>query len=350
MPSAGLREFSAMNRKRRGFVGGVVVGVLTAPLHELVAQPAAKRARIALVFEDTAPAARAKPDPANPYARAFALRLEELGWVEGSNLVIERRSFGDRPERLPALMQELVAMRVEAIVTIGEGAIAASLATATIPIIAMIDSPERAGLTRSLARPTRNVTGLTGDAGPGMYGKRLQLLNEAAPAATRIAVIDYKYIDAQATPGTHARRLELEDAARALGVTLVHVGVDRVEDIEPALLSIVAQRAEGLLDTGTPFEEAQRVIAFAARQRLPAIYVAREDVERGGLMAYGTNIGRLSRRMAELTDRVLRGAKPADLPFEQPTSFELVINARTARTLGLTLPAKLLLRADEVID
>lgn len=340
-----------MNPRRRALLGGVAAGALATPLHELVAQPAARRPRIALIVEDAPLATMQGPEPTSRYARAFLLRLRELGWIDGGNLVIERRSSGDRPERLPALMQEMVALRVDAIVTHGEGVIAASNATVSIPIVALFDSPERVGLTASLARPTRNVTGLTPESGPGMDGKRLQLLKEAAPAATRVAVIDFTYIDAQATPGTHARRLEMEAAAKALGVSLVHVGVNRVNDIEPAFRSIVAQHADAIFEGGNLlFEHRQRVVNFAARQRLPSAFAAREYVELGGLLAYGTNIAHLWRRSAEFTDRILRGAKPADLPFEQPTHFELVINAKAARALDLVLPKSLLLRADEVID
>jgi len=339
-----------MNLRRLALLGGVAAGTLATPLRGLVAQPAARRPRIALIFEDVPLAAMAGPEPASRYARAFVLRLRELGWNDGSNLVIERRSSGNRAEQLPALMQEMIALRVDAIVASGAGAIAASNATGNIPIVALIDNPEGFGLTGSLARPTRNVTGLTAEAGPGMEGKRLQLLKEAAPAARRVAVIDFKYIDARATPGTHARRLEMEAAARTLGVSLAHVGVDRDEDIEPAFRSIVDQHADAMLELGNLIEERQRVVDFAARQRLPAAYPAREYAELGGLFAYGANLAHLWRRAADFTDRILRGAKPADLPFEQPTHFEFVINAKAAKALGLTLPNSLLLRADEVIE
>lgn len=164
-----------MNLRRLALLGGVAAGTLATPLRGLVAQPAARRPRIALIFEDVPLAAIEGAAPADRYAQAFVLRLSELGWIDGSNLVIERRSTEDQPERLPALMREVVALRVDAIVVYGEGTMAASTATASIPIVAMIDDPEGGGITKSLARPTSNVTGLTTEAG-SMDGKRLQLL------------------------------------------------------------------------------------------------------------------------------------------------------------------------------
>lgn len=264
--------------------------------------------------------------------------------------MIERRSAEGQLDRLPALMQEVVDLGVHVIVTAGAGAVPASQATSTIPIVALIDSPEISGLTAGLARPSRNITGVTGGAGPGLHAKRLQLLKQAAPAMSRVAALDFKYVDARVTPGTHARRIELQEAARTLGLALMYVGAETVEDLASALEAIAAQRADGLIDVAAVWSLRRQIIDFAAGRRLPAVYVDRGYVEPGGLMAYSASWVRLWRRMAEMTDRILRGAKPADLPFEQPTRFEqLVINARTARALGLALPNALLLRADEVI-
>lgn len=291
----------------------------------------------------------AGPDPADSNVRAFLHRLGELGHVEGRNISIERRSAGGQLERLPALMAELVELRVDVIVAVGNAAHDAQLATSKIPIVAWIDDPVVAGLTSDLARPTRNITGVSGTASPAIYGKRLQLLKEAAPQTRRVAAIDFKYVDSVVTPGTHLRRLAAEAAARDLGLTLVAVGVDAPDEFEQAFAIIEKERADAIIDMGTPnnFVHRRRIIDFAAQRRLPAIYARRESPEAGGLMSYAPRELPGS-RMAVYVDKILKGAKPSDLPFEQPTNFELVINLKTARLLGLAIPQSLLMAADVI--
>jgi putative ABC transport system substrate-binding protein len=348
--AARRRGSCADGRIRRALLGRLAAGTLWSAWPALRAQPADKPKRIALVFWSEPLASLSGPDPPDPSLRAFMHRLRDLGWVEGRNLAVERHSAeGDR-ERLLLLMRRMVALGVDVIVAGAQGAVAASQVTDRTPIVASFGDPEASGLIGSLRRPGRNLTGVAADTGPGLLGKQLQLLHEAAPTAARVAVLDFEHVDARSTPGVHRRRTELEAAARALGLTLVPAGVSRLDGFEAAFASIAARRADALLDVGIFYPQRQRIIDFAARQRLPAIHPTREYAANGGLMAYGADLPRVWRRMAEITDRILRGAQPADLPFEQPTHLELVINARTARALGLVLPAALVLRADEVIE
>jgi putative ABC transport system substrate-binding protein len=288
-------------------------------------------------------------NPVDSNVRAFVHRLHELGHAEGPNLSIERRSAEGQLERLPILMRELVELPVDVIVAVGNAANDAQLATSTIPIVAWIDDPVATRLTSSLARPTGNVTGLSGTVSPAIYGKRLQLLKEAAPGTRRVAAIDFKYVDSVITPGTHLRRLAAATAARDLGVTLIAVGVDNPKDFEEAFANIVRERADAFIDMGTPnnFAHRHRLIEFAARRRLPAIYARREFPEAAGLMSYAPR-DLPGDRLAVYVDRILKGTKPSDLPFEQPTNFALVINLRTAKTLGLSIPQSLLLTAEVV--
>lgn len=289
------------------------------------------------------------PDPVDGNVRAFVHRLRELGYVEGRNISIERRSGEGQLERLPVLIKELVELPVDVLVTVGNAAHDAQLATSTIPIVAWIDDPVAAGMTSSLGQPTRNVTGVSGTASLAIFGKRLQLLKEIAPKSSRVAAIDFKYVDSIVTPGTHHRRLAAQAAARDLGVTLVAVGVDNPEDFEQAFAVIEREHADAIVDMGTPnnFAHRRRIIDFAARRRLPAIYARREFPDAGGLMSYAPR-DLPGGRMAVYVDRILKGAKPSDLPFEQPTIFALVINLKTAARLGLAIPQSLLLAAEVV--
>jgi putative ABC transport system substrate-binding protein len=308
--------------------------------------------RVALVFVDTTLADMAGPDPASPYARAFVHALRDLGYVEGRDIVIERRSTEGRPERLASVMHEVVALKVDVIVTTGRGSSAAAQATMSIPILALTDDPVLLGLVESLARPGRNLTGVASTAGPEIVGKRLELLKETLPSLSRVAVIDFKYIDSASTPGTHIRRLAIAAAARALGVDAAFVGVDTAQDFEPAFAAIVAGRAQAILvgDTSVNQIHQARIIDFAERQRLPAIADEREFTAAGGLMSYGTAAFAVWARVAQYVDRILKGAKPSDLPYQQPMQYELLINLKTARTLGLTIPRSILLRADALIE
>jgi putative ABC transport system substrate-binding protein len=316
------------------------------------ARPETRPPRVALVFNSVAPADLLGADPVNPFARSFIRGLRERGYVEGQGLVLERHSADGRPERLPAIMDRLIGLPVDIIVTAGNGALAAARATSSIPIVANIDDPVGLGLTTTLARPSRNITGITDAPDLSIHSKRLQLLKEATPTATRVAVIDFKYVDSEKTRGTHLRRGEIEATARQLRMTPIWVGADSVDELKQAFAVVASQRAEALLEMGNPVTLAGRraIVEFAARERLPAIYASREFVDSGGLLAYGPDIPSLFGRMAEFVDKLLKGAKIADLPFEHPTKFDLIVNMKAARALGLEVPRSVLLSASEIIQ
>jgi putative tryptophan/tyrosine transport system substrate-binding protein len=289
------------------------------------------------------------PAPANA-ANIEALRngLRELGYVEGRNLVIEYQSADGRAERFPALAADLVRLNVDLIVTRGTpSALAARNATRTIPIVmASIGDAIGTGLAISLARPGGNVTGLTAITNDTEL-KRLELLKEMVPGAVRIAAI-YN----MSNPGFALRWKEVELAARALGAESQLLDVRKPEDIASAFVTAAARRADALLMSIDAVTQANQrtFLELAAKHRLPAIYPTREFVENGGLMAYGVSYPDLYRRAATYIDKILKGSNPAALPIEQPTKFELVINLKTAKELGLTVSPTLLARADEVIE
>jgi putative ABC transport system substrate-binding protein len=248
-------------------------------------------------------------------------------------------------------MDEMVALRVNVIVASAHGAQDAASATDTIPIVANVDDPVEIGLTATLARPNRNVTGVTDSPGLSIHSKRLQLLKEVAPTAKRVAALDWKYVDSRTTPGTHARRREIETTAQQLGITLIAVGADSVDELDRALAVCVTEHADALLEMDNPVAFAGRraIVEFALRNRLPAVYSSREFVDVGGLLSYGTSLPAVFGRMAEYVDKILRGAKIIDLPWEHPTTFELLVNMKTANALGLAMPQSMLLRASEVV-
>jgi putative tryptophan/tyrosine transport system substrate-binding protein len=273
--------------------------------------------------------------------------LRELGYVEGQNLVIERRYAEGKLERLPGLTRELVQLRVDVIVAVSASAIrAARDATATIPIVMYGNlDPVAAGFVASLARPGGNLTGVLIAPGGTLAAKKLELLKAAVPGAARIALL------APVDPNFGRQVQEVQTAALSLGVKLVVVEV-REGGYDRAFATIAAERP-GALFVGAHssfMRHRKRIIELAAKQRLPAIYEWPEQVEDGGLMAYGTSLSGLSRRIAAYVDRIFKGAKPGDLPVEQPTTFELVINLKTAKALGLTIPPSLLLGAGRVIE
>jgi putative ABC transport system substrate-binding protein len=323
---------------RRAFVTGLGT-MLAAPLAE--AQQTGKVWRIG-VLESTSPALNA----AN--LDAFQQALRDLGYVELQNYVIEYRSADGRPERFPDLADELVRLNVDLIVTRGTlGTLAAKNATRTIPIVmATSGDPLAAGLVVSLARPGGNVTGLS-SVNAELVGKRLGLLKEAIPSITRIAVILNL-----SNPTLVTQRKQIEVAVRSLGFQPQFLDVRRPEDLGRAFDAAVKQRADAV-HVGLDFlaqSNHRRIIDLAAKHQLPTIYSTREFVDAGGLMAYGVSRIEMYRRAAIYVDKILRGAKPGDLPIEQPTKFELVINLKTAKALGLTIPPSLLARADQVID
>jgi putative ABC transport system substrate-binding protein len=332
---------------RRAFVSTVALGLLAAPL-AVEAQPAGRVHRVGFLASGSPVSDLLGPDPRSPLLKAFLVRLRELGYVYEQSLFIEVRSAEERADRLPVVASELVRLKVDVIVTSGAPAARAAMeATSTIPIvISGIPDPVERGMVTSLARPGGNVTGLSSDAGPEIDGKRLELLKEAVPAISRVACIALQsWWDDPWGKQTQA-------AARALGVTLFHVEVSSPDRFNDAFATITRQAANALFVRPTPVTFAHRklIIDFAAKHRLPAMYLFREYVEAGGLMAYGVGRVELYRRAAEYVDRVLKGARPAELPIERPTKFDLMINLRTAKALRLTIPQSLLLRADQVIE
>jgi putative ABC transport system substrate-binding protein len=280
---------------------------------------------------------------------AFRRGLRERGWVEGQNILIEYRYADGKVDRLPALVAELIRLNVDVIVT-GSSATtwAAKDATQSIPIVmaASVDALGE-GLVASLAHPGGNVTGMTFLAGPEIAGKQLQLLKEVVPAASRVAVLT------NPTNRSHAGFLrELKVTARSLGAQLQVLEAQDPDQIDSAFVAMTRERAGALLVlTDSVFVgERRRIADLAARSRVPALYSQREFAADGGLVSYGPSLRDMFRRAAIHVDKILRGAKPGDIPVEQPTKFELVINLKTAKTLGLTIPQALLLRADEVIE
>ncbi len=330
---------------RRTFVVSAIA-ILAAPLVG-EAQQAAKIPRIGFLALNLAAGSHVP--------EAFRQGLRDLGYVEGRNVVIEHRDAEGKPERFPALAAELVALKVDVIVTSGgtAAALAAKQATTTLPIVfASVGDPVGEGLVSSLARPGGNVTGLSVVV-PELVGKSLELLKQAVPGVSRVAIL----LKPDSMPD-RARKERLETAevaARALGVRLQVVEARGPENFDRAFSDMTRARTDALdalFVLGTPVFtfERRRLVNLVAKNRLPAVYSWREFVEVGGLMSYGPDLGDLSRRAATYVDKILKGAKPGDLPVEQPTKFELVINMRTAKALGLTIPQSLLLRADEVIE
>jgi len=281
---------------------------------------------------------------------AFLQGLRDLGYVPGRNIVIEYRDAAGKLERLPALVAELVALRVDVILAGGTPqALAASQATKTIPIVFTgVGDPVATGLVTSLARPGGNLTGLS-LLGPELVGKRLELLTQAVPGVSRVALLWQPGFAGEAGKD---QLKEARVAARALGVQLHVVEARGPADIDRAFADMATARAGALTVWGGSMlnSERGRLADLAAKNRLPAMYPARQYVEAGGLMAYGPNAADLFRRAAAYVDKILKGAKPGDLPVEQPTKFELVINLKTAKALGLTIPPSFLARADEVIE
>jgi putative tryptophan/tyrosine transport system substrate-binding protein len=281
-------------------------------------------------------------------SEAFRQGLRDLGWIEGQNITIEYRDAGGRLERLPDLAAQLVSLNVDLIVAqAGPETAAAKQATTTIPIVFLVHGdPVGGGHVASLAKPGGNVTG-TGGFFPELAAKRLELLKQTVRGLSRVAVLwnaanPIKHLDWKATLA----------AGQALALTIQSREL-RSEDDFPAIFNAVRrERPEALLVIEDPvmFHRRSLIVEFAARERMPAIYALREFAEMGGLMTYGVDLTDLFRRGAAQADKILRGAKPADLPVQQPTKFEFVINAKTAKALGLTIPQSLLLRADQVIE
>ena len=279
---------------------------------------------------------------------AFRQQLRDLGYVEGRNVAFEARLAGGKFERLPALAQELVHLKVAVIVT--SGTVAAKIAkqtTSSIPIVmATGDDPVRLGIAASLARPGGNVTGMTSVAS-GLAGKRFELLREILPKLTRLAVLLN-----EGSPVTANFRRELEAATRPLKISLQVVELGSSEEFAAAFSAMARERASAIFVINDPrfFAERQRIADLAIKYRLPSVLGAAEYVDAGGLISYAPSYPDLFRRAAVYVDKILKGAKPGDLPIEQPTKFELVINMKTAKALGVTIPKTVLFRAERVIE
>jgi len=326
---------------RRVFLGSLSGGLL-APALAAHAQPAAKVYRLGYLSAGSGTIN-------SPYVEAFRRELRGLGWAEGEKIVIEYRSAEGRFDRLPALAAELVQLKVDVIVaTPTPAALAAKKATGAIPIVGVsLTDPVGLGLIPSLAHPAANVTGVSYSVGADIFGKDLELLREAVPKIRRVAVLSNP--DGPSQPLTMNN---IKFAATSLGLQLLPVGARGSGEFDAAFTAMIRDRAEALFVVTDPAYIAHRarLVDLAARNRLPSMFTQRADVEAGGLMSYGPSFAAMYRRAAYYVDKILKGARPEDLPVEQPTKFELVINLKTARALGLTIPPSLLQRADEVIQ
>ena len=294
------------------------------------------------------------PSPEQRGRGPLSAKLKELGWVEGQNLKIERAYGEGREDRLPALAEELVRRRVDVIWALGPpSAVAAARATKTIPIVFWgVAFPVELGLVSGFARPGGNVTGMADRTGPGVVDKQLELFKQIAPAATRLAWITNPHSMRTVSGADHTLSMIPLSGATALGLELGRYEVHRGEDFDAVFAAVQAWRAQGIGLVGNPltWRERKRIVEFANRNRLASTFGMKDFVEVGGLMSYGSDLAQTLPQSAVYVDRILKGAKPADLPVEQPTKFELVINLKTAKALGLTIPPLLLMRADRVIE
>ena len=328
-----------LNNRRR-YVLALAAGVLAKPLGPF-AQPTRRIVRIGVLV---------------PGSRAFFMNrfdafvggLKALGYVEGKNLAFEYRYADGKSERLPALAQELVTSKVDLIFSAGPESInAAKNATSIIPIVfGSLPDPVASGIVTSLARPGANVTGLSTLASD-LGQKRLELLKELAPKAQRIA-----FLWGSAAPGASVNLKEVQAAAKALGLRVQSLEVRNTQDLVMALEAARREGVQALLTNPDPAVNAEQahIVAFAALHRLPAIYAAPEAMELGGLMTYAPNYADLWRRAAVFVDKILKGSKPSEIPVEQPIKFELVVNLKTAKAIGVTIPQTILMRADRLIE
>jgi putative ABC transport system substrate-binding protein len=326
---------------RRQFIGALGGAVFAAPRSAIAQQPE-KLPRIGCVAFNTA-------ETAKPLLTAFRQVLQERGWTEGRNLLLEYRYAGGNVDRLPALVRELIDLKVDIIVAASSAATrAARAATSTIPIV-MLSSADAIGegFVASLARPGGNVTGMTFLAGPEIAGKQLDLLREVAPKAARIAVLVNPRNDSHA-----AFAREAKHAAGRLGTPAHIVQVRSPDQLDAAFATMSRERGTALLVLTDAMFLGQRrmIVELAARSGVPAMYSQREFVDVGGLVSYGPSLVDMSRRAAVQVDKILRGARVGELPVEQPTKFELVINLRTAKNLGLAVSQSVVVRADETVE
>ena len=328
--------------RRREFIAGVSGLTATWPLAVQAQQQAGRVYKVGYQ-------AIASREQTLHFVKAFEDGLRSLGYRVGENVVIEYRFADGQLELLPALAADLVRLGVDIIVATGinPSAVAAMKATTTIPIVITGLDPVRAGLVASLARPGGNVTGLTVDAGGEILGKRFELLKEMLPNLSRLGILwnpDVAFVQ--------SRQTSMTEIAQTLGLTTIPVEARGLEALEPAFATMVRERAQAFVMQGDSvlFNYRGQIAEMALRNRLPAASIQRELADAGFLLSYGADISDIYRRLAGFVDKILKGTKPADLPVEQPTKYELVINLKTAKALGLTVPPTLLARADEVIE
>ena len=327
--------------RRRQFIA-LVGGAVAWPIGVRAQQPAAKVRRMGYL-------AAGSSSTAALLIEGFRQGLRELGWVEGQNIVIDYRFAEGQYDRLLGLADELIQLRVEVIAASPTpAALAAKNATETIPIVGIaFDNPVQHGLVASLARPGGNITGLSYSVGPEIFGKDLELLRELIPAVRHVAVLSNP-----AGPNHAPMISNVKSAARTLGVELLLLEASEPGEFDGAFAAMANERVKALFVFGDPMlgVHRARLAELAVQYRLPSMHTNRPHVEAGGLMCYGPSFSDLWRRAAAYVDKILKGARPADIPVEQPTKFELVINLKTAKALGLEIPATLLARADEVIE
>jgi putative ABC transport system substrate-binding protein len=308
---------------------------------QLRAQPAARIRRVG-VFSTTARAG------VWHLHQALIESLQQLGYVEGRNIILEHRFAEGRMDRLASIAAELVSLKPDLVVAGPNTTVRAIMeASSTVPIVMTYSAePVASGLIASLARPGGNITGLTSDVTPETYGLRLQMLKEINPKAARVAALWNPN-----AIGSKALRIT-EDAAKQLRITITSHEARSIEDLQRQFTSISEEGVDGMLvfSDGLTYARRRDIIAFATLERLPTMYGSRESADDGGLISYGVNLSAIYRRAASFIDKILRGARPGDLPVEQPTILELVINTRAAKTIGLAIPESFLLRADEVIE
>jgi putative ABC transport system substrate-binding protein len=332
---------------RRTFFGTLAGSLLAAPL-AAEAQPAGKAARIGVLSPGSPSGAGRNPSDLAVLFAAFREGLRELGYVEGQNIKIESRWAEGNYDRLPGLAADLVRLKVDVIVTYGTPASqAAKRATGTIPIVmAAIIDPVASGLVTSIARPGGNLTGQS-MMSPDLVAKQLEILKEAVPKVSRVAVLWNPANAGNAPQVRHA-----QDAAGALGVRLQSLGAKGPSEIDSAFTAMTSEQAGAVIVLVDAMlqENRTRITDLAARNRLPAVYGLSEYAEAGGLLAYGPNRLGMFRHAVTYVDKILKGAKPGDLPIEQPQTFELIVNLKTAKALGVTIPPSLLQRADQVIE
>ncbi len=325
-----------MRLRTIGLINTLVLGLLTGPLPAEAQRPS-KVPRIGYLSRDSAEGHKS-------LLAAFQQGLRELGYVDGQNITFEYRYAEGKRHRRSALAVELVRLKVDIIVTGGGGVAAAKNATSTIPIVMTFSAdPVRRGYVASLAHPGGNVTGLS-DFHGDLVSKRLELLKEIVPKATRVGVLFR-----QSSSGSRRMLKDIQAVAPALGMTVLPLAVEGADDFDRAFATIRTERPGGLIQSVALGRHRRRIVELAAKSRLPAIYTQDQWVAAGGLMSYGSSWPDLFRRAATYVDKIIKGANPGDLPIEQPTKFELVINLKTAKQLGITIPREVLFRADKVI-